>query len=116
MIKIDAHQHFWQFDPIRDAWIDDTMKIIRRDFLPKDLQPILAANEVAGCVAVQADQSETETIFLLDLAAKNEFIKGVVGWVDLLDKKVGERLSYFSDNQLFKGVRHIAQGEADDFL
>lgn len=113
---IDAHQHFWQFDPIRDAWIDETMQVIRRDFLPKDLQPILAANEVAGCVAVQADQSEMETNFLLDLAVKHAFIKGVVGWVDLLDKRVGERLVYFSDNPLFKGVRHIAQGEADDFL
>jgi len=115
-MKIDAHQHFWQFDPVRDAWIDDTMSVIRRDFLPEDLEPILTENNIEGCVAVQADQSETETEFLLDLAAKNEFIKGVVGWVDLRKENVEERLAHYAENSLFKGVRHIAQGEADDFL
>ena len=116
MKKIDAHQHFWQFDPIRDAWIDDTMQVIRRDFLPEDLQPILANNGIDGCIAVQADQSETETAFLLNLAAENDCIKGVVGWVDLVATNLAERLAYFSENPLFKGVRHIAQGEPDDFL
>ncbi len=116
MMKIDAHQHFWQFDPIRDAWIDDTMSVIQRDFLPEDLGPILFENRMDGCVAVQADQSETETKFLLDLAAKNNFIHGVVGWVDLRSEDVEERLAHYAQNDLFKGVRHIAQGEADDFL
>ena len=116
MIKIDAHQHFWQFDPVRDAWIDDTMSVIQRDFLPKDLHPILTENSIDGCVAVQADQSETETEFLLALAVENEFVKGVVGWVDLKKENVEKRLAHYAKNQLFKGVRHIAQGEEDDFL
>ena len=116
MMKIDAHQHFWQFDPVRDAWIDETMSVIRRDFLPEDLQPLLSENEIDGCIAVQADQSETETEFLLALAANKEYIKGVVGWVDLREENVEERLAHYAKNTLFKGVRHIAQGEADDFL
>lgn len=116
MIKIDSHQHFWQFDPVRDAWIDDSMQVIRRNFMPGDLQPLLAQNGIDGCVAIQADQSEKETEFLLDLAAKSDFIKGVVGWVDLLATNLSERLAYFAKNPFFKGVRHIAQGEADDFL
>jgi len=57
-MKIDSHQHFWIFDPLRDAWIDETMQAIRRDFLPDDLQPVLANHGMDGCVAVQADQSE----------------------------------------------------------
>ena len=116
MIKIDAHQHFWKFDPVRDAWIDDTMSVIQRDFLPNDLGPLLMENGMSGCVAVQADQSETETKFLLDLAVKNDFIKGVVGWVDLRKDNVEERLAHYAQDQFFKGVRHIAQGESDDFL
>jgi len=116
MIKIDSHQHFWQFDPVRDAWIDDTMSVIQRDFLPEDLQPLLKQNNIDGCVAVQADQSEIETDFLLDLATENAFVKGVVGWVDLRKENVEERLAHFAKHALFKGVRHIAQGEADDFL
>lgn len=116
MITIDAHQHFWNYDPVRDAWIDETMSVIRRDFLPDDLKPILGKNKVDACIAVQADQSEEETIFLLDLAAKNNFIKGVVGWLDLRAENIEARLEYYKQNKLLKGLRHIAQGEADDFL
>jgi len=115
-MKIDSHQHFWQFDPIRDAWIDDTMSVIQRDFFPEDLQPLLTGNNIDGCVAVQADQSEVETEFLLDLAVNNNCIKGVVGWVDLIKENIEERLAHYAKRSLFKGVRHIAQGEADDFL
>ena len=115
-MKIDAHQHFWQFDPIRDAWIDDSMNVLRRDFLPLELGEILQNHDIDGCVAVQADQSETETSFLLNLAENYSFIKGVVGWVDLLASDLSDRLAFFSINPLFKGVRHIAQAEEDDFL
>ena len=81
--RIDSHQHFWKFDPVRDSWINDDMKVIQRDFLPEDLHPILSENKIDGCVSVQADQSEHETQFLLNLADANDFVKGVVGWVDL---------------------------------
>jgi L-fuconolactonase len=114
--RIDSHQHFWKFDPIRDSWIDDSMQKIQRDFLPEDLLPLLTENKFQGCVAVEADQSEDQTNFLVDLASKNNFIKGVVGWVDLLDKNVSERLNHFSVNKIIKGFRHVVQAEADDFM
>jgi L-fuconolactonase len=116
MTKIDSHQHFWKFDPVRDSWIDDSMAAIRRDFMPGDLEPILKKFEIDGCVAVQADQSEIETEFLINLAEENEFIKGVVGWVDLRDNDVGKRLEYFSRFTKLKGFRHVLQGEADRAL
>ena len=114
--RIDAHQHFWKFDPVRDSWIDETMQKIQRDFLPEDLLPLLQENQFSGCVAVQASQSEEETDFLVDLAAKNQFIKGVVGWVDLRNENIEERLNHFSSNKIIKGFRHVVQGEADDFM
>lgn len=110
---IDAHQHFWQYHPVKDAWITDDMKVIQEDFLPHHLQPVLQENGVDGCVAVQADQSETETGFLLDLAAQHSFIKGVVGWVDLRSDNLSERLEHFSSFKKLKGFRHIVQGEPD---
>ena len=113
---IDAHQHLWKYDPVRDHWIEDSMEVLRKDFLPKDLKPILDANGVAGCIAVQADQSEEETEFLLKCAQENPFLKGVVGWVDLRAGNVEERLANYSRNEYFKGVRHIVQAEKDDFL
>lgn len=93
------------------------MEVLRRDFLPLDLEPLLRENTIAGCVAVQADQSENETYFLLDLAGKYDFIKGVVGWVDLCAKNIEERLAYFSLFKKLKGFRHIIQGEPEkDFI
>lgn len=111
---IDAHQHFWIYDPVRDAWINDDMRVIQRDFLPADLAPVLKENQVNGCVAVQAGQSEEETTFLLDLAAQHDFIKGVVGWVDLRSPDLASRLSHFSQFPKLKGFRHIVQGEPDN--
>lgn len=114
---IDSHQHFWQYHPVKDAWITDDMKVIQRHFLPEDLWPLLQANQVQGCVAVQADQSEAETVFLLQLAQQNDWIKGVVGWVDLRAKNIEERLHYFAQHKKLKGFRHIVQAEQDpDFL
>lgn len=113
---IDSHQHFWNYDPVRDSWIDNTMSVLKKDFLPNDLEPLLKKKEIDGCIAVQADQSENETEFLLNFALKKPFIKGVVGWVDLLSKNLNERLLYYSKNPFFKGVRHIVQAEKDDYL
>lgn len=115
-MKIDAHQHFWRYDPIRDAWIDDQMKVIRHDFLPQDLQPLLAQNDIDGCVAVQAAQNDAETEFLLGLAGENDFIKGVVGWVDLQADDLDARLDKYQGRKLLKGFRHVLQGESADFM
>src|SRR5699024_4654453 len=116
MQKIDAHQHFWRYDAETDGWITDEMKVLRRDFMPPDLEKELERNGFDGCVAVQADQSEAETQFLLELADAYPFIKGVVGWLDIGAKNLGERLAHYAPNPAFKGLRHIVQDEPDDFL
>jgi L-fuconolactonase len=111
MQRIDAHQHFWKFDPVRDNWITDEMQTIRKDFLPADLEPLLKANNFDGCVAVQADQSDRETEFLLALSEKHDFIKGVVGWIDLQSDQLDKKLRAFRKFKKLKGFRHILQGE-----
>ena len=112
-MKIDAHQHFWKFDPVRDSWITDDMKVIQRDFLPDDLAPILEANGINGCVAVQASQTEEETDFLIELASNHDFIKGIVGWVDLRSNDIDDRLAHYASFAKVKGFRHVVQGESD---
>ncbi|HEV7378605.1 MAG TPA: amidohydrolase, partial [Dyadobacter sp.] len=113
---IDSHQHFWIFDPIRDSWITPEMETIRRDFLPADLKPVLDKNKVDGCVAVQADQSDVETEFMLHLAEANDFIKGVVGWIDFRSEDLYDKLEVYSQFELLKGFRHVVQAEPDGFL
>ena len=115
-IRIDAHQHFWKFDRVRDSWITDDMAVIRKDFFPGDLQTVLKKNNFDGSVVVQSDQSEKENEFQLKNADANDFVKGVVGWVDLQAKDIEERLSYYSSFKKLKGFRHVLQGETDRSL
>lgn len=115
-MRIDSHQHFWRYDPVRYSWIDNSMQKIAKDFLPDELFKVLEENRMDGCVAVQAEQSEAETDFLLDIAQKNSFVKGVVGWVDLRSDHLRERLEFYSNNPFFKGVRHIVQAEKEGFM
>lgn len=116
MQRIDAHQHFWKYDPVRDSWITEDMAVIRRNFGPEDLQPVLQQHGFDGCVAVQADQSEAENELLLAYASNYDFIKGVVGWVDLRAADIEERLSHYARSEKMKGFRHVLQGEPDRAL
>jgi L-fuconolactonase len=113
MQRIDAHQHFWQYDAQKHAWITDEMQAIARDFLPANLQPILKQYNFDGCICVQAEQNQKETAFLLDLANENPFIKGVVGWVDLKADDIDEQLAHYSLFKKLKGFRHMLQDETD---
>ncbi len=116
MERIDSHQHFWRFDPVKDAWITPDMEAIRKDFLPDDLRPLLRTAKMDGCVTVQVDQSAKETLMLLRLADQNPFIKGIVGWVDLRSPGVVDQLAFLSQYKKLKGFRHIVQSEPDGFL
>ncbi len=111
MQRIDAHQHFWQFDPVRDSWIDEEMSVIRKDFLPADLKPLLDEQGIDGCVVVQSDQSVAENRFQLKNAEENAFIHGVVGWVDFEAADLEAQLEHWKQFPKLKGFRHILQGD-----
>ena len=113
---IDSHQHFWNYNPERDTWIDESMQALKKNFLPENLKPILIDNGIDGCISVQADQSYQETEFLLKCASNNNFIKGVVGWVDLCSPDLEKKLKRYSTDKKFKGVRHIVQSESKEYL
>ena len=110
---IDSHQHFWNYEAEKHSWIDDEMSVIRRDFLSDDLQKVFDENGVDACVAVQADQTTEETDFLISLAKNNNFIKGVVGWVDLRSESIEEDLLKYKKYDVVKGFRHVVQQEQD---
>ncbi|MFP5080812.1 amidohydrolase family protein [Pedobacter sp. JCM 36344] len=116
MLKIDSHQHFWKYNDGMSDWITEDMSILRRDFMPDDLAPILKESTIDGCVVVQVNQSLEENIFQLDNAGNHDFIKGVVGWVDLQATNIEEQLMELSRHHKLKGFRHILQGEQDRAL
>jgi len=114
MPGIDAHQHFWNYAPEEYGWIDSSMEVLRRDFLPEHLKPEIDQSGVSGVVAVQARESLNETLWLLDLASNNSFIRAVVGWVPLTEPDVADTIGPLLTLGPLRGLRHVLQGEADD--
>jgi len=116
-MKIDSHQHFWRFNKEDFTWMNDQMHSIKKDQLPENLTSELRAIGFDGSVAVQARQSLEETNWLLELAGRNDFIKGVVGWIDLRSPDVEKQLEYYSNHSKLVGVRHVVHDEPnDDFI
>jgi len=113
-MRVDAHQHFWRYTQEGYPWIEDSMRTLRRDFLPKDLKPELRSANFDGAIAVQAQHSIDETRWLLELASTEPTILGVIGWVDLRSPDVSRQLAELSQNPKLLGIRHIVQGEPDD--
>lgn len=113
-MKIDSHHHFWQYNSDEFAWIDESMQTIARDFLAGDLQEEIQQVGIDRVVSVQARQSVAETDFLLQAAAENEFIAGVVGWAPLADESLRDTLDRWADSPQLKGIRHVVQDESDD--
>ncbi len=114
---IDSHQHFWQVGHFDYPWMSPEVEVLYRDYLPKQLRPILKQCGVANTVLVQASNSLAETYWLLNLADRNTFIGGVVGWIDLTDPAMEQELEVLTANPKFKGVRHLVESEpSDDWL
>jgi L-fuconolactonase len=113
-MRLDSHQHFWHYSPTEHTWMTDQMGILKHEFLPQDLEPLLAGIHFDGCIAVQARQNLEETRWLLELAEQYPFIKGVVGWVDLCSEQLPSQLQRFARHRKLVGVRHIVHDEPDD--
>lgn len=111
---IDAHHHFWKYTAEDYGWMDDSMELLKRDFLPDDLAPLLKSSGVSGTLVVQARQSLRETRWLLKLAQEVPYIQGVIGWVDLCSPGVEEQLESFAGQPKLVGIRHVVHDEPDD--
>ena len=114
MKVVDAHQHFWDLQRFPYPWMSPDDAVLYRNYGPADLQPQMKAAGVDSCVFVQAAQVVDEARWALELSDRHPFIAGVVGWVDLTDPDVGATLDQLRQHPRFKGVRHLAQDEADD--
>ncbi|NQZ58511.1 MAG: amidohydrolase family protein [Lentisphaeraceae bacterium] len=115
-MKIDAHQHFWNYSVEEYDWIDDDMAILRNDFLPQHLDVELRKSGIDAAIAVQARCTVEETEWLLKLADENESVAGVVGWLDLKSDGLEEQLKKYTDNPYFLGLREILQGQESEFM
>ncbi len=113
-MTIDAHHHLWRYTPQEYGWIDDTMQLLRRDFLPADLKSAMRSAGVDGTIAVQARQTLEETRWLLDLADENDEIRGVTGWAPIAGPEFPGVMEEFDGRAKLKALRHVIQGERDE--
>lgn len=110
---LDAHQHFWAYNTREYGWMGPGMDALRRDHLPAELEPQLRDVGVVGTVAVQARRALTETDWLLRLAEEHGFIRGVVGWVDLRDSDLPNRLERLATHPRMVGIRELLHDMPD---
>jgi L-fuconolactonase len=113
MERIDSHHHFWFYDAKRYSWINDQMSVLKRNFLPEDLESEIRGSGVTGVISVEARPSWQETWQLLQFANDAKFIQGVVGWLPLTDADLARKLPTLTDHPKLKGVRHNLQDEPD---
>ncbi|NRA02656.1 MAG: amidohydrolase family protein [Myxococcales bacterium] len=111
--RVDAHQHFWELARGDYAWLTPELEPLYRDFGPADLEPLLRQADIEGTVLVQAAPTLAETRYLLEIAARTPWVAGVVGWVDLAARDVGEQLEGFSDALALRGIRPMLQDLPD---
>lgn len=110
---IDSHQHFWIYNETEYDWMDSRMDVLKRDFLPTDLLPLMQKTGVTATVAVQARRTVEETEWLLKLAEKHSFIAGVVGWLDMESPNFEADLERLADNRLLRGIRELIHDMPD---
>ncbi len=112
-MRIDAHHHLWNYDPVEYDWIDDSMAVIAKDFTPEALVATLKANDIDAAITVQARQTIEETQWLLSLADRTPEMIGVVGWIDLRADDIATQVAEFKEHPKLVGFRHVIQGESD---
>jgi L-fuconolactonase len=115
--RIDAHHHLWRYTPDEYGWINEEMGLLRRNFLPGALKPLLERAGIHGAIAVQARQSLEETRCLLSLAEEPgnaSWMEGVVGWAPIAGPDFPETLANLRRSTKLKGLRHVVQDEPDD--
>jgi len=112
--RIDSHHHLWAINDTDYVWMTEAHEVIRRDFLISEMRAAFATGGIDGSVVVQARQMIKETQWLLGLADESPQIRGVVGWVPLMEKSGEPYLERFAPHPKLKGVRHVVHDEPDD--
>jgi len=112
-VKIDAHQHFWDLQRGDYGWLTTDLKPLYKNFAPADLQPLLEAAGVDGTILVQAAPTLAETKYMLSLADEQNYIKGVVGWVDFEADDTVDIITELAALPKLVGIRPMIHDIAD---
>lgn len=112
-MRIDSHQHFWTLSRGDYGWLTPELGLIYRDFSTEDLWPILQRHKIDATILVQAAPTISETEFMLDIARRTDFVKGVVGWADFEAKEAPDVIGRLSARDYLVGLRPMIQDIPD---
>ena len=115
MKMLDTHIHIWNFDKARYTWLEGDTTILNRTYNIEELEDERQTAGVSEGILVQAANNLEDTDWMLEVASKTDWLKGVVAWLPLLDPAASESVlrTKYLHNPLFKGVRHLIHNEAD---
>lgn len=114
IVCIDAHQHLWRYLAPGPSWMADGMEVLRRDYLLNDLRAVTTKAGVTGTIVVETERTIEETVWLSEIAASYDLIRGVVGWAPLTDPAIEFHLERVASLPKMKAIRHPIHDEADD--
>ncbi len=112
----DTHIHTWNFERAEYAWLNNDLSILNRSYFIEELEEERLAAGITQGILVQAANNFGDTDWMLEVAAKTNWVDGVVGWLPLMQpNKVMQALNEkYAANKYFKGVRHLIHDEAND--
>lgn len=115
---MDSHLHVWDLTNGGYGWLGPQCGVLHASFLPEQAERELAHAGISAAVLVQADDSEMDTRFLLDVNDRFDFVAAVVGWVRLDEPSVAAaQLDDYGRAPAFRGVRHLMHNDPrDEFL
>jgi L-fuconolactonase len=115
-VIVDAHQHFWRLGEHDCVWPTPDLAPIYRNFEPAEFELLAEREGVAGSVLVQSQESDRDTDWLLELAARSDVVKAVVGWTDLLAPDAPKRIAALAARPKLRGLRPLLQSLHDGWI
>lgn len=111
-MRVDSHHHIWDLTIREQGWmVGEGLDAVRKNFSMSDLRKQSANTGIEKTVLVQTVMLYDETPELLQLAAEDDFIAGVVGWLKIDSPDAISHLDGYQDfpgNEYLVGIRDIA--------
>lgn len=103
---IDCHTHF--YDPTRRQgvpWPEASDTALYRPVYPRDYRTVASAHGVTGTIVVEASAWFDDNAWVLDLAAREPIITGLVGRVEPGRPAFDRQIAQLGGHPLFRGIR-----------
>lgn len=109
----DTHIHIWDFKQAEYAWLKGNTTLLNRTYAIEEIETERRDAGITAGILVQAANNFEDTDWMLHTASQHDWIKGVVGWLPLMDPDATVKALQhkYGKETYFKGVRHLIHDE-----